>query len=325
MPVWENRRSAGADAIFALVCGYATGVREDKPLAFLQAITDDSGSETGDRRLFLAGYLQRAEVWALFSDAWKDELKSGKRIDYLKMSEANAFEGEFRGWTKSQRDEKLRGLIRVARHFKPISFHVSVSRKMVDELFKPVAPRGVANAHFLCNFGVVSAVSRYAAAEGGNIPIDFIFDKQTGVEDDVRLFFDYMKRNLPRKARKLINDRPSFKDDKQFCPLQAADLLVWHLRRNHDDNGSWANGEIANKLISDHGHLHNDLDEMVPIWAKKFPAIPGADQTRTKSQWRRMKEAIRVAASRGYIPPHGTIFKNLVYGAREKLNRLLDR
>jgi hypothetical protein len=128
---------------------------------YLQAFIDDSASETRDQRLFLAGYLNRASKWRLFSEAWTAELRAVPVIDYLKMSEANALAGQFEGWTDSARNEKLRGLARVINHFNPLSFEFSVSREDYYRHVRPVAPRGLGNPHFVCCFGVVSGVARH--------------------------------------------------------------------------------------------------------------------------------------------------------------------
>jgi hypothetical protein len=83
-----GRRSRASAPILALTSGYASPHREEKPLAFLQAFIDDSASETGDQRLFMAGYITSAETWVHFADAWAKELKSAPPISYLKMVEA---------------------------------------------------------------------------------------------------------------------------------------------------------------------------------------------------------------------------------------------
>jgi len=199
----------------------------------------------------MAGYINSAENWALFADAWDDELKSlrPKSISYLRMVEANSLREQFRGWSDADRDEKLRGLMRVARHFGSGSFHVSVSRQLTGGLLKPSAPRGLASPHFLCTFAVVSSVARFAAEAGIRMPIKFTFDRQDGVEDDMDLFFEHMTRNLPRAARQLIDRKPTYEDDKLFTPLQAADLLAWHLRRDHETHGSWTKGDASRGLL----------------------------------------------------------------------------
>ena len=59
----------------ALVAGYAPPIRFEKPLAFLKAFIDDSAAETGDKRLFMAGFINDANSWSLFSEAWDEELE----------------------------------------------------------------------------------------------------------------------------------------------------------------------------------------------------------------------------------------------------------
>jgi hypothetical protein len=172
-------------------------------LPFFQAYTDDSTSEQGDQRLYLAGYLNREAAWTLFNLAWKEELATAPPIDYLKMSEANAFVGQFDGWTIEARDKKLRGLTRVIRHFNPLSFEVSASREKFYRDLKPMSPRGLANPHFSCALGVIFGVARYVANTKDAMPIAFIFDEQTGVSDDLALFFDYIPRFIDSPKNRL--------------------------------------------------------------------------------------------------------------------------
>ena len=88
-------------------------------MAFLRAFTDDSAAQRGDRRLFLAGYLHRADVWASFSDHWHAELKSWPAIEYFKASEANNLSGQFdykKGWDEVKRNAKTGMLAAIIRH-----------------------------------------------------------------------------------------------------------------------------------------------------------------------------------------------------------------
>jgi hypothetical protein len=285
-------------------------------LASLQAFIDDSASDSGDRRLYLAGYLNRADRWAHFSVAWREELKAAPSIDYFKMSEANAFDGQFAGWTTSARDEKLRGLIRVINHFEPMSFEFSVSREEYYRDVKPVAPRGIGNPHFACCLQVVFGLAQYADSEKVTVPIDFIFDQQTGVSDDLALFLDYMKRNLPKSARKLIAS-VAFEDDKQFLPIQAADMLAWHLRREHE---SGAPLRAAGLLCNRKGHLVAKFDETsMKSISVQYSKLANIDQMQGPGQWRNLKAEIRRQSSLGFVPPHGSRWKNALYAARERM------
>lgn len=292
-------------------------------MAFLQAVIDDSASETGDRRLFLAGYLNSARNWALFADAWDEELKAGRPIRYLKMSEANSLRGEFERWTPFERDEKLRGLKRVARHFGPLTFHTSISRAHSQTL-KPVTPRGFANPHFLCSINIVTMVTRHVdkvAAEDGKlaVPIEFIFDQQNGVESDIDQFFDLFMKHLPNATRKLISHRPVFKDEKLYTPLQAADMLAWHLRRSHEENGDWTVTRDPIPVFSGRGHLHSEIDPLIGPFAETFAKSPKLSQLTNKAQWRRFKNNLKEIRASGFIPPRRTKLRNLAHGFRKRL------
>jgi hypothetical protein len=270
-------------------------------MVFLRAFTDDSGSEARDRRLFMAGYVNRADQWALFSDAWHEECRTAPSIEYLKMSEAQNLGGQFRGWSQKDRDEKLRGLARVIRHFQPMSFEFSIHREEYDRVVAPVSPRGLKNAHFVGCIAVVSGVSRYLANEGGRIPIEFVFDQQDGVSDTIDLSFDQIKRNIPRRARKLIKGKPRFEDDKQLLPLQAADFLVWHLRREHEDHITL---EMTDLLRSHYAHLLiGEIDSSTMVrWADHHSRQPGVSLLQSKFQWQGAKKEIRRLQDAGIDP-----------------------
>jgi hypothetical protein len=267
-------------------------------------VIDDSGSDKGDRRLFMAGFVSTAENWALFSDAWAAELRAGKPINYLKMREANSRDGEFCGWTQGEVREKLARLKALVDYFAPMSFHNSMSRSADWEAFRAIAPRGLGNAHFSCTFGIVSSVCRFAASHKHPSKIEFIFDTQAEIEDEVDLFFEYMAESIPKEARALIARKPRYEDDKTFAPLQAADMLAWHLRRRHEDHGSWMKESDDLAPISS-THLDcGDLDMVLPRTHKGVAEqMNGVDGLKSKGEWQRMKREARRLQTAGFAPP----------------------
>lgn len=322
-PPW-SRASA---PVWALVSGYSSRIRAGKLLAFLQAFSDDSASDAGKQRLFMAGYLNRADRWALFADAWDEELRAAPSISYLKMVEANNLRGEFRGWSEEDKDEKLRGLARVIRHFTPFSFQFSLDRQPFNQAIKPIAPRGLGNPHFLCVFGIASSVARCAHREGVKDPIKFIFDTQQGVSEDIQLLFADMLSDLPRGARKLISGLPQFEDDKDLLPLQAADMLAWHIRREHEICGPNERLPMADVLRYSDGHLVTHLDEShFPHWAERFSEMPGVvGRMQGKAQWRAVKREVVQLHEQGFRYPFGSRWRNALYRTRQWLTRASRR
>jgi hypothetical protein len=294
-------------------------------LTCLQAFVDDSASDVGDRRLFMAGYLNTARNWTLFEAAWRDELRAAPALHYLRMVEANSLRGEFDGWTAEARTEKLRGLARVIRHFKPLlSFEVSVSRDQYYQLVRPVAPRALGNPHFVSSFCVLSSVARCSQRRGATTPIKFVFDEQDGVSADLGLFFATMSLGLPRKARALISGMPAFENDKLFPPLQAADMLAWHIRREYEQLASEGRLGMADLLRNADGHLISSIDKTyLQSWAEKFGRMPGVSGTQSKSQWRALKKEMAQLSATGFVPPYGSRWRNMTYPLRRRLAQLV--
>lgn len=161
-------------------------------MALLQAFTDDSAAQSGDRRLFLAGYLHRADAWVSFSQAWEAELKAWPPIEYLKASEANFLKGEFdykKEWDEAKRNAKLANLAAIIQHYQPMSFEFSLNRQIYEDELKPISPFGLGRPHFQMCFAVVSGITRYSAQEGITWPIQFIFDEQQGCGRGYRAIF----------------------------------------------------------------------------------------------------------------------------------------
>lgn len=257
----------------------------------LQAFTDDSAAQVGDKRLYLAGYLHRADVWASFSRDWHKELKAWPAIKYLKASEAHHLSGQFHHsqWDEQMRNAKLAKLAAIIAHYQPVSYEFSTNGKLFENELKPVSPYGFGRLHFTMCFAVVSGVSRFTAESPVRAPIQFIFDEQQGVDTDVEMFFAEMLKALPTEVQSLIDGLPMFKSEKelQYAPLQAADLLAWHLRREHETGEKLAR---TNGLISNDGHLVQEIpDEVLRSWASHHATLPGVPLLQSKRQWKDFK------------------------------------
>jgi hypothetical protein len=271
-------------------------------LAFLRAFIDDSATDVGDRRLFMAGYLHRADQWAEFSDVWDRELRSWPSIEYFKMSEAQNLKEQFdhkKGWTEEMRDAKVGMLAEIIQHFEAMSFELSIPRAIYYDELTPFSPRGL-NPHFTSCFHVVAGLASYIANEGAKTTIDFIFDQQDGVDDDIMLFFSHMKKNLPQDVQYLIEGYPNFENDKdkRYLPLQAADLLAWHLRREHEDAIKLP---LTEKLCN--GHLVAEItDDIIKKWREHHKSLPRIGQIQGKGQWHSLKREIRRLIAAGIDP-----------------------
>ena len=279
-------------------------------MVFLQAFIDDSATEPASGRLFMAGYINTVEKWAKFSDDWDAALKRHPSIKYFTMKEAYPVRGQFRGWSDPKRDMKIAELSEVIRRYKPDSFHFSINRAAYLSEVKPVAPRGI-NTHYVATFGIVSLVTKYLEGLNFEGKVDFIFDEQSGVSADIHFFFEHIAKNLSKAQRAMIARVPQFGSDKDYLPLQAADMLAWHQRRQHEC-GDALDGLL--RLRADHSaHMAIDApDELLVKWRDGLSFISGIPLMQSKTGWRRVKVQLATALANGYIPPYGTRWRNFL-------------
>jgi hypothetical protein len=64
-------------------------------------------------------------------------------------------------------------------------------------------------------------------------PIDFTFDEQVGLDLLIRQSWNPLTRRLLLEYAKFMLKTPDFENDKTCVPLQCADLLAWHVRRDY--------------------------------------------------------------------------------------------
>jgi hypothetical protein len=89
-------------------------------------------------------------------------------------------------------------------------------------------------------------------------PVEFIFDKQGPVVEQqcLKWFYELRERVLePHKT--ILSNNPQFKDDKELVPLQAADMLAWHIRRAYAND----NRKTIFDLIAPDGMMQYEIGE----------------------------------------------------------------
>jgi methionine aminopeptidase len=79
----------------------------------------------------------------------------------------------------------------------------------------------------------------------------------------------------------VMGSTPVFRDDKKMLPLQAADLLAWHLRRRKEPRYANEIRPAIQRIIGN--HLEAEITESVlRTLAKGMAATPGINDTQSK-------------------------------------------
>ena len=204
----------------------------------LEAYIDDSGRGQGSV-FVLAGLVSSAERWASFAEEWQaildDPCEDGRRkLAYFKCFEAMGLQKQFDGWTEEERDSCLLRLVPIVERAVIRRLHISIPMKHFNAIVKNRISRDLDNPYLLAFWSVMSRWWFMTEEEVRDLrePIDFIFDEQQGRERrEAERGYTLFRSKTPLEYRPLIGKAPIFRDDKQFLPLQAADLLAWHTRK----------------------------------------------------------------------------------------------
>jgi len=189
-------------------------------LVMLQAFFD--GSTADGEVLVFAGWIGRTDTWLDFNDPWQSLLdEDGGRPFKMKRAAKTA-----------------NGMRRARRHFElidkrpiagaGIAVPIGDLSDVVDELGLPDALKNPFYFAWRTMLTLCFSTDHLNLRE----PVDFVFDDQT---ERVRIekAWDYYYSTIPRRVRKLIMSRPTFRRDDDVLPLQAADLLAWWGRHRY--------------------------------------------------------------------------------------------
>ena len=242
-----------------------------------QLAADASGNEPQSPIFVFGGLIAPAAKWADFSAAWQAALDEPPKIEYFKMSEAANMGGQFskrRGWTEAKRDDRVVTMTRIARDHASVRVSAWIRRADFDthilSLPAPVRHLGMDNPYVMLLNQMVLAIATFGDQHGIKSPCDYIFDSEESFDEEVFSAWPNIKWLLKFTARsdiaKFVGERPIFRDDKDFLPLQAADLYAWQVR-----NLIIKNNQIPNQTIEVPANRILRMFDRVPHINREFP------------------------------------------------------
>jgi uncharacterized protein DUF3800 len=255
----------------------------------IQVYVDDSGDEGQGPLpcLVLGGLIGRAEDWAIFSDLWRQCLGQTPAILYFKMSEAVGRNGQFYGFTTEQRDEKLRRLARIIDQFHFVAIHSLIETTGLAELTKGHM-KPTDTPYYMAFYDLLYAVNKEVSQEGGQERFEIIFDEQPSLGAKVRALYPFARLIYEATEPGSIALLPIdllFRDDKEFMPLQAADMIAWLRRRRvTDDSFAWLTAEMPQTKLSSHSR-ETSRSQMAQMHAEAIEAPPELQAAIDKLYW----------------------------------------
>jgi hypothetical protein len=199
---------------------------------------DDSGSASRDGVFAVGGYLAESPTW--FYDLeipWNEVLNEAPRIKYFKGFECQKLTGQFEGFERDEADAKLDSLVDViVPSIASARVHEYGSVIRWDDYNRCITGKlrkAFPNPYFFCFHGLVDLISRayLEATETPARPVAYVFDHQSNLESKAYEHYWLVYRHASDGAKRTMGSI-SFADDRGCPPLQMADLIAWHVRRD---------------------------------------------------------------------------------------------
>jgi hypothetical protein len=211
------------------MCGLRHDLFSRYAVGVLKAFVDDSGS--GDTKYFvMAGYLGPVSIWDSFDRQWCSVLADKPAIPYFHAVEAHSLrtDGVWHGICESDREAKIDRLIGVIQASNVQAVYVRLKQSDYNEIFKGKVPEKWDSPYYclFCSFiGLCGFVLADEFTSEG--PIEFVFDNHEKYRKYGQEFYEGTRILIQEQTAPNIH----FRNDEDFPPLQAADLLAWQVRR----------------------------------------------------------------------------------------------
>lgn len=221
--------------------GLPRELRDRGCLLMLEVCIDDTRTEPDQGPVFiLAGFMAKVKNWEHFADEWRAYSRKAPKLDYVKGKEAFWRKGQFKGWSSEQRDKRVLGFISLIKKYKAQGVTCMINHQQFAHhpgRLRWPGKLGVMNP--ILKEPAYTAVAAVTCAVLGSIlnsktleKVRFIYDEEVVSRKELESGHRAMRAQIPKRASDLVAQEPKFENDKEFLPLQAADLFAYYFGRN---------------------------------------------------------------------------------------------
>ena len=251
--------------------------RRDRRIVVIQAYVDESGGKGQSSVFVFSALVATANDWANFSDQWRSILDEPPKVDYFKFYEASRRKEQFKRFSVRQRDDKIKKLLAPIRG--AIEVFCVADMAGFAETLEKYNERPLKDPYFQQFHILIMAISLTLLDMGIKERFEIFFDEHRIFGPKAKAWYPIVRDICDEDIRSLMPVEPHFETDKEFLPLQAADMLAG-LRRAWNDNAldrfglSWMVPELENNsgiLLSAHSQ-YLDTERMKRIVKMSYSA-----------------------------------------------------
>jgi len=240
-------------------------------VAVYVAFSDESGVPDPRGEFLVAGYVASESEWPWFARAWQERVLDGcPQIPYLHMTEIRS-----RGWRAThsisfyEAERRVDEAVCVLQSVGPMSAFVSWLKRadladIVDTNYtsRKKIPVGIDEPDYACYIGFIFLVlMRVHARYPDATKVNFVVSRKQRITENLNKVIDATSRflnehKLPHLSA-LLGDLIPASMELQL-PLQAADVLCWHLQRYHSKSYDRTDESRIRKLLSERDADHHE-------------------------------------------------------------------
>lgn len=219
-----------------VISGFRREDRERWRYLVFQSALDDSGKDGISPAFVLAGYSARPAEFMDMADAWRALLTKEPKLDYIKGYEAFGLHTQFKDWTVDERDQRLLEFIELIARYsgKGIAFVIDSEPFSLIKNLKDEAGVSFKDPYQVAYLWSISTLLQVLPDLGEDV-MDMVFDCDLITRRQAARAYKSILKEWPTEiTQRLLRKEPHWEDDRQFLPLQAADLLAYCVRAGRD-------------------------------------------------------------------------------------------
>jgi hypothetical protein len=229
------------------------------PLRVFVGFFDESGLDERSKSFWVGGYLAHMSTWFEFARAWQRALQRAG-VSHFHMTDFENRQKQFRGWPDKARLSLIDELVSIIASNELYGFGGGVVRGDYQKLI--VQSQFLDSTQLTKHWWTEPYMLAFqhciveAVLEADSLPatecMSFVFDRQKAFAARLRIAIEQMATDIGWARRNRLGSI-TFESKADRSPLQAADLLVFELRK-----------ELDNRIVGAERPLRKSLKRLRP-------------------------------------------------------------
>jgi len=208
---------------------------EERFVVAFTAYFDESGTHEGSEAVVVAGYISTPDLWQNFEAKWREVLAEFG-IAFFHMADFAAKKQQFDGWPEDKRRACLSKLIHVVNDHVIASIGTVIPVKEYKDTFSEKANTFVGGPYGVAAWACMISLSGMLDLIGVPGQIAYVFESGAPGYGQVLKVFRWNEQSPGDKEQMRLLSL-SFQNKREFCPLQAADILAYELYKYLPESG----------------------------------------------------------------------------------------